>query len=84
MNDWDDYVFPILMSLVIVIVLSLLGWSIYYEVNYPTLYTVRHGENVHHGASIRVGVDNGIIRGTDSDGRSFIYRDGWEAIQEEK
>ena len=81
MNDWEDYVFFTLIG-VFVVVLSLLGIAVYYEINHPTLYTVRHGENVHYRASINIYTHTGIIEGTDSNGRRFMYRDGWEAIQE--
>ena len=83
MKSWDDYVFIALMSFVIIVVLSLIGVAVHHEINYPILSTVRHGENVHHRASINIRTNTGIIEGTDSEGRRFIYRDGWEAIQEE-
>lgn len=82
MSDWEDYVFGFFVAVVAVLVLSLFGFAVYHERNNPTLYTVKHGESIHYGSRIWVGSDNGVVKGTDANGREFIYRDGWEAIQE--
>ena len=82
MNNWDDYMFFGVMILIGAFGCVGIGYAAYQHNYHPTLYTVRHGENIHRNARIGV-TESGVINGTDSDGRRFMYRDGWEAIQEE-
>ena len=44
--------------------------------------TVKNSETVHRNARIRV-TEGAVLRVTDAQGREYIYREGWEAVEEQ-
>ena len=44
--------------------------------------TIKDTDTVHRNARIRI-TEGAVLRVTDAQGREYIYREGWEAVEEQ-
>lgn len=44
--------------------------------------TIKNTDTVHRNARIRV-TEGAVLHVTDAEGREYIYREGWEAVEEQ-
>ncbi len=65
--------------------LALDRWIVAFHEKYDPRYTVtiKNTDTVHRNARIRV-TEGAVLCVTDAEGRKYIYREGWEAVEEAK
>lgn len=76
------------LALVLAIVIC---WAIFYlaisvareHLGVRYTVTIKNTDTVHRNARIRV-TEGAVLHVTDAEGREYIYREGWEAVEEVK
>lgn len=86
MKSWQDFVFFSCLTVVIVFGVSVVTIGIV-ELKKKSdkryMVTIKNTDTVHRNSRVIVG-KTGVLYVEDAEGREYIYREGWKAVEEVK